>query len=641
MITDRPEASRTQERPRVAAWVFRGAAILLFGILTAQLWRLQIVDGRAYVGRSAANYLRTAAIDPQRGVIYDRTGKLLASNAPSFVVSITPADVPRERLDEIVIRVANELRAPPADLQRVIERRKARKDYSPFNPIPVRYDVDREAIYRLAERALDMPGVQISVDSTRRYAAGQLTSHLLGYMGPIPADEATSREQAGYRTDDLLGRTGVEEWYEDDLRGTPGKRLYQVDVSGQEVAELRRDPAVPGNNLRLALDLDLQRDVYTILQEGLGGTSPSGAAVVMDPRNGEILAMVSTPTFDNNIIGDASREQELEAILKDEKLLPMFPRAYAGTYAPGSVFKLVTGSAALQAGIANRDTIIESTGVMYVESDEYEGVRTPFPDNDAWGKQNFLQGLANSSNVYFFWLGGGYQEGDRTIFRGLGVDALAQFARAFGYGDKTGVDVPGERRGLVPDPAWKQATRNERWFKGDTYNMSIGQGDLLVTPLQVANVTNAIANGGTLYEPRLAQAELDADGRVVKSVATRARQVPVDSAQLALMREAMEFAFDGPHLRAFKIPGLRAAGKTGTAEFQGPLDAKGNLPTHGWFSGFAPADNPVVTVTVFVDRGGGKDAAPIGARILRRYFNLPDAPGASGVPTQPPPAPRP
>jgi penicillin-binding protein 2 len=639
---ERTEPRLPEGQSRTPIWTFRGVVVILFAILTAQLWRLQIVDGRAYVGRSAANSLRTAVITPQRGVIYDRNKVLLASNAPIFVVSVTPADVPKGQLDDVVTRLANELRISPQEIQSVLEKRRARQDYSPFNTIPVRSGVDREAVMRIAEELAKMPGVQIDVQSSRRYTEGPLGSHVLGYMGPVPAGEASQVEQRGYSLDDRMGTAGIEKWYEDVLRGVPGKRLYQVEASGREVGELGREAAQPGKNLQLTLDWELQRDVSAILKEGLQN-SPSGAAIVMDPRNGEILAMASLPTFDNNIIGDPNRQDELEAILRDEKQLPMFPRAYGGTYAPGSVFKLVTGAAALQEGIATRDTIIESKGEMWVQSEEYPEVKTRFVDNGAWGRQNFLQGLANSSNIYFFWLGGGFQEGDRTIFKGLGAENLARYARAVGYDRPTGLDVPGEKGGLIPDPQWRRAQKNEPWYRGDTYNMSIGQGDVLVTPLQVANVTNAIANGGTLYQPHLGRALLDGDGQVVKTIEPTARQVPVEGQHLALMREAMEYAFDGPHLKQFKIPGLRAAGKTGTAEFYGEPDAKGDLPSHGWFTAFAPANDPVVSVTVFVELGkGSADASPIGARILRRYFQIPDAtPAATPTPASPRTARRP
>ena len=284
---------------------------------------------------------------------------------------------------------------------------------------------------------------------------------------------------------------------------------------------------------------------------------------------------------------------------------------------------------------------------MYVESDEFPGVRQPFNDNAAYGPQTFLQGIANSSNIYFFYLGGGYQEGNKTLFEGLGVDRLAKYARAFGYGARTGLDISGEYDGTIPDPTWKQFHKNQSWFKGDTYNMSIGQGDVLATPLQVANTTNVIANGGTLYQPHIARAELDPDGNVVKDFsqtqASQGRPVPVDPSNLAIMREAMEWGFEGPWLQWFKIPGLRLAGKTGTAQYAGPLDAKNELPTHGWFTGFAPADNPEITVTVFVESGSGtNDASPIGARIIRRYFHQPDvSPDPPKLPLVTQPAPKP
>jgi penicillin-binding protein 2 len=628
----------------VSTWLFRGVVVLLFSVLLAQLWKLQVVDGQAYTNRSAANWLRQAVIPPQRGVIYDRNKTLLATNAPIFVISITPADVPKGRMQEIVIRIANELRIPPDDMQQIVDARQARKDYSPFNPITVASNVDRDAVMRLAEHQLDMPGVQVGVESTRSYTEGTLLGHIIGYMGAISADQADQLQAEGYGLDDHIGAAGIEQAYESDLRGQPGKRLYQVEVTGQEIGELRRQDAQPGNNLVLTLDLDLQRDVMRILQQGLRN-APGGAAIVMDPRNGEILAMVSTPTFDANIIGNPARDDELRDLLNDKDNTPMFPRAFSGQYPPGSVFKLVTGSASLQEGVANRDTIIESKGVMYVESDEYPGVRQAFNDNFAYGQQTFMQGIANSSNIYFFWLGGGYQEGNKTIFEGLGVDRLARYARAFGYGSRTGLDIKGEQDGTIPDPTWKQFHKNQPWFKGDTYNISIGQGDVLATPLQVANTTNAIANNGVQFQPHLARALLDADGKVLKDYTanTPRRDVPVDPSNLQVMREAMEWGFEGPWLKWFKIPGLRLAGKTGTAEFEGPLDANNNLPTHGWFTGFAPADNPEISVTVFVERGGGTDdASPIAARIFRRYFHLPDvSPDPPVRPLVPQPAPRP
>jgi penicillin-binding protein 2 len=639
---DRSEELPTRGRSRTATWVVRGVVLLLFAALTAQLWRLQVVDGRDFAGRSAANWLRSAIIPPERGVIYDRDKQVLASNAPIFVVTITPADVPWGHMNEVVIRLANELRLPPSDLQQALDQHVNRSDYSPYTPIPVRSDIQRDSVMRIAEHQLDMPGVQIEVDSSRRYTEGQLTSHLVGYMGAIPAEDASQLDQEGYGPDDRIGAAGIEQEYESDLRGVAGKRLYQVDVTGQEVGELRRQDAQPGSNVVLSLDLDLQRDVAKILQEGLRH-SAVGAAIVMDPRNGEILAMVSSPTYDNNVIGDPSREEELNKLLNDDTNMPMYPRAFAGQYPPGSVFKIVVGSAALQEHVATKDTVIDSKGQMFVDNDEYPGVKTRLVDTFAYGPQVFFQGVANSSNIYFYYLGGGYQEGNKVLFQGLGADRLAKYARAFGFGLRTGLDISGEQDGTIPDPTWKQFHKGEAWVKGDTYNMAIGQGDVLATPLQVANATAAIANGGTLYQPHLAKAELDSAGNIVETFEPQSRQVPVNGNNLATMRQAMEWGFNGPWLKWFKIPELRLAGKTGTAQYEGPLDEHGELPTHGWFTGFGPADDPQIVVTVFVEAGSGtNDASPIAARIFRRYFHLPDvSPDPPKLPPQPQPAPQP
>lgn len=634
--------SATAPGPRLSTWVYRGVVVLVFGILAAQLWRLQIVDGRAYQGRSAANWLRTATIPPQRGVIYDRNKQLLASNAPIFQVSITPADVPAGKLQDVESRLATELKVPVAGIQKVVKDRMSAHDFSPYDPITVGPDVPRDSVMRIAEQQLQMPGVQLSVASKRYYENGPINSLLLGYVGPIPADQLKQYQQQGYAPDDKVGLTGLEQYYEHDLRGTPGQRLYQVDATGQEVGELKRTDATPGNSLVLSIDEKLQQTVTTILQQGLRN-SDRGAAIVMDPRNGEVLAMASSPSFDNNIIGDPSRQGELEALLKDTTDQPMFPRAYEGAYPPGSVFKLVTGSAALQEGVITKDTVITSPGYMDVQDDEYPGVVRRLTDTWAYGPETFFQGLANSSNVYFYTIGGGQRLNNKVLFQGLGVDRLAKYARAYGDGSPTNLDIEGEAAGVIPDPTWKEVHTGQKWFTGDTYNMSIGQGFVLTTPLQIANVTNTIANGGTIYQPHLLKEELNAQGQVVKTFTPTARPAPVSPENLGIMRRAMNFAFQGPWLKWFQIPGLQLAGKTGTAEYQGPRDKNGNLPTHGWFTGFAPADNPQITVTVFVENGSGTlDASPIAARIFRAYFGFPDVPpGPPTLPWYTTPAPKP
>jgi penicillin-binding protein 2 len=371
----------------------------------------------------------------------------------------------------------------------------------------------------------------------------------------------------------------------------------------------------------LTIDSDLQRDATDILRQGLknGG---SGVAVMMDPSNGELLALVSLPTYDDNIFVVDERDDEKGPLLQDETQ-PLFPRATAGLYPPGSTFKLVTAAGALQEGVATRDTVIESKGAIYVADDNYPDFKRRFPDWAVLGKLNLIAAIANSSNVYFFYLGGGYEpEG----FVGLGNERLAHYARMFGYGAPSGIDLPVDEEGTIPDEEWKQEHLGQPWFKGDTYNMAIGQGFVQATPIQVANMTSTIANGGTLYKPRLVKDITDSDSHVIRSIPpTSQRTVDVLPEHLRTIREGMEAGFSGVLLKDLRIDGLRVAGKTGTGEYEGPRDDAGNLPTHGWFTAFAPADNPQVVVTVFVEKGSGSlSAAPIGMKLMRRYFHLPE-----------------
>ena len=645
------ESLELKGRASLPTILFRLVVVLVFAGLAAQLWRLQIVEGQDFRKRAEENHIREIRLSAPRGVIYDRQtlegrGHILASNAPIVVASIIPADLPKGREDEVYERLASLIGMSPGEIRQKVDKQK--NDLDLFAPVPIRYNLDRTAALLLYGARLELPGVAVIEESTRRYAEGPLFSHLLGYTALIsptllPPDrykQLTSPE-GGYSVNDRIGADGLEEEYEQLLRGRFGRKKLEVEASGRQRELGVAEPARPGSNLVLTLDLDLQRFVDGALREGLHN-SPSGVAVVMDPRNGEILALVSQPGYDDNLFTDDSREDELAALLKDPNQ-PFFNRAVSGLYPPGSTFKLITGIAALQEGIATRDTIIDSRGAIYFDNDRYPGAnasqRLPEWTPTGLGRLNFIQAIANSSNIYFFILGGGFEKDFPTgpLRLGLGNDRLARYARMFGYGAATGVDLTDEAAGTIPDEAWKQAKRGETWFKGDTYNMAIGQGYVQATPLQVANVTSTIANGGTLYRPHLLRAVVDADGHVSRMTQPEViRTVDVDPGKLTLVREAMEAGFSGGALLPpFRVPGLRVAAKTGTGEFAGEVNAQGELPTHGWFTAFAPADAPQLSVTVFVDRGSGaKDAAPVAMRIIRHYFNIPE-----DLPAPPVPAP--
>ncbi len=624
MLAEVPEGP---PRSPLGGLLFRILTIAAFLVLTGQLWRLQIVEGTTYRAKADNNRIRKAAIPPPRGIIYDRNGVIVGANAPIFVVSIVPADLPDHGEADVFARLGELVGVDPASIQQAVD--KARDGGDLFTPIRVKRNVDRIVVMRLEEHHLELPGVVVSVDSRREYSQGPLLAHIIGFTGMLSPGlvgqaEYQARLAQGYSDHDEIGASGLEKEYESELRGRPGRRIYEVEAGGREVGELQRENPEPGHNLVLTIDAELQRAATDILQQGLRPDS-SGAAIMLDPTNGEVLAMVSLPTFDDNIFEADERDDEKTQLLQDE-WQPLFPRATAGLYPPGSTFKLVTAAGALQEGVATRDTVIESKGAIYVPDDNNPAFKRRFPDWAPLGKLNLISAIANSSNVYFFYLGGGYEpEG----FVGLGNERLAHYARQFGYGAPTGIDLPVEEDGLVPDEQWKQRNLGQPWFKGDTYNMAIGQGFVQATPLQVANATAVIANGGTLLRPHLVKDITDSEGHVLRSIPpTAIRTVDVNPAHLRTIAEGMEAGFTiGTLLKDLRIPELRVAAKTGTGEYEGERDTNGNLPTHGWFTAFAPADHPQVVVAVFVEKGSGShDAAPIGMRLLRYYFHLPDTP---------------
>ncbi len=633
----------------LAPHLFRAAVLVTFVLLATQLWRLQIVEGPQLRQRAESNRVRISPIAPPRGVIYDRKGTLAASNAPIFVVSVVPADLKATQEADTYTRLSGLVGVPVADIRKAVEKRRTEGHI--FTPVPIKSNVPREDALLIEQNLANLPGVAVTVESVRKYTEGRVLAHILGYLGPIspavlsPAEYKQKIEKDGYTINDKIGAAGLEDTYESVLRGRPGRQMYEVEASGREVGTLRVERPDPGKNLVMTIDLDLQKSVTQILGKGLFNGAV-GVAVVSDAKTGEILSLVSLPNYDNNVFGDDDREDELSALLKDNEQ-PFFDRAVAGNYPPGSTFKLVTGMGALQEGVASRGTIIESKGILWVPHDFYPGYRQPFPDWSVLGKLNYLTAIANSSNIYFFYLGGGFEpEG----FVGLGNERLARYARMIGFGAPTGIDLPGETSGTVPDEDWKMQKVGEKWVKGDTYNMAIGQGYVESSPLQVQNMTMAIANMGKVLRPRVVRQIIDSDGNVVSTATPEVvRTLDIDQKNIATTIEGMELGFSGQLLRDYRIPGLRIAGKTGTAEYGQATNPQGELPTHGWFTGFAPVDDPKVVVTVFVERGSSsRDAAPVAMRIFRHIFGFPDvlpkpppaptaqpAPGSSPVPARP------
>ncbi len=598
--------------------LLKALIVVLFGVLVLQLARMQITEHDAYDARAEFNRLRTIPVLPARGLIYDRNGEQLVQNLPIFSAAVVPADVPEERFLAVVAGLSDLTGVPPQEIAtKIVE---AQESNDPFTPVVVKPNLDDETAFRLRERQPNLPGVQVLVESIRYFPEGPLTSHLLGYVGRIDAEEYAELRDDGYQLNGRLGKAGVELTYEAVLRGAPGYRQVEIDAAGQEINTIRSVPPRPAGNLVLALDLDLQRRVAEFLQNAQGN-SRNGVAIVMNVRSGEVLAMVSLPAYDNNILTDPVDQEALPGLL-DDPAKPMVNHAIAEVHPPGSTFKQVTGSAALQEGVATADTTITSYG--------YITVRDKYNPNKVWvmrdwaalGTLNFYRGLAMSSDVYFYYLSGGYYQNGQQVFRGLGAERLARYAREYGLGALTGIDLPGEAAGLVPDPAWKEEAIDEVWTLGDTYNFGIGQGYLTLTPLQLLRVAAAIANGGDVLVPHVVREIVDEEGNVLQRVEREvAHKLNISDANLAIMREALrQAAVYGP-ARTGASSQVTIAAKTGTAEFGQQLADGSYATSHAWYTAYAPFDDPEIAVVVFLEKGiGATHAGPVAKQIFDYYF---------------------
>lgn len=646
------EDEELEVRPNRFITLFGILIAAAFAVLAYNLYQIQVVAGESYKRAAEENRIRLVTTEASRGVIYDRSGNLLVRNDPQFNVSIVPADLPEDRQEEILKRLSLMIDAPldtiieaesddalgslPSDLSRpyISASRKpglrelvdAGRLRDPLDPVLVKTNIPRDIAFYLQERAAEFPGVRIQVESIRTYPEKDLVAHLLGYIGSIPRESFAEYEKRGYRPNDLVGITGLEYSYEDQLRGRRGTQLAIVDVAGNILSSREEEPAVPGNNLILTLDTELQKATQAALLKGMQKVKATqGVAIVMNPNNGEILSMVSLPSYDNNLFARGIKAVELQALNQDPAR-PLVNHAITGMFPPGSVYKLVSAAGALQEGVIDTKETIFDPGTIYVPN-RY------FPDDPdlaqpfyCWyrpghGSLNIIEGIAQSCDTFFYKLNGGFDDFETPLGQALASD----YARLFGFGSELGIDLPGESPGLVPDPRWKQRTLNEQWVTGDTYNMAIGQGFVLATPLQVLNMTATVANGGTLYRPRIARAIVNPSGTVTNTIEPQViRKLPIDDEHLAVVREGMRAATTHGTAWRANLADIQVAGKTGTAEFFGPK-VRGHLPTHAWFTAYAPYDNPEIALVVFVYGGGegSEVAAPIAADILRAYFKLP------------------
>jgi penicillin-binding protein 2 len=551
--------------------VFSLIVVLSVGMLTARMFYLQIANGTEYSAISTRQRTVLEAIPAPRGLIYDRNGRLLVDNVPTFAVKIRPADLPNTQRDAVVARLAALLSTDPAEINAAIDGNLG----SAFDLVRVAQDVDQSTAQLISEAGYDLPGVEVAVEARRRYTDGPLMSQLLGYTGPVSAEQLPDLRAKGYLPDDLLGKMGLEAQYETELRGTYGSESVARDATGRRTQVLQTvQDAEPGASLTLTIDTRAQKNAEKALKwamQKIGMTR--GVVIAMNPQTGEILAMVSLPTYDNNKFARGISTADYAKLLKN-KDKPLLNHAIQAHYAPGSTYKLVAGTGAL----ADRK-ITPTTRVMTKPFLTLGDTKFWEWNHRGWGGCNIYCGFGHSSDTFFYQLAGM-----------LGIDRLGYWAKQYGFGEPTGVDLPSEVAGIVPTNAWKQDALGAEIFPGETYQAGIGQGYDAVTPLQLINAYAALANGGTLYQPQIVRDIVGPDGTVIRPFKPKVlHKLDVNSSVLRVMRNAARSTVTLRHTYNLVDLPIKVAGKSGTAEFGRP-DAQGRLPYSSFFVGFTPKD---------------------------------------------------
>lgn len=616
--------------------ILGGIAMSLLGLLLVRLWFLQVISEEEYSARAEGNRLRTVITQPARGNILTRDGRALVQNKLGENIVASPRDLSGENRTVVLTRLARKLSelGEPITAKELIAKVTA-GDNRPLESVILAENIEPRLYRYMAERRRDYPGIQLQQSYLRAYPEGQLAAHVVGSTGRIGPAEIAAYRKAGYSGNETIGVSGIEQTYEKFLAGTPGETVVEVDASGepQGRAYVSSKSPVPGRNIQLSIDGSTQSALEGALAEATRVTGAQGAAgVAMDPRTGEVLAIASYPTYSPNVFVTRS-QRRIEKLNTDESR-PLFDRAIAGQYPAGSTFKPITAAAALKVGALTTGEQLESSSSIVLYKQRFSNFR-----GHSHGFVTLPTALQVSSDTYF------YQVADRLWRRQddkKRVFPLQAEAREFGLSKRTGIDLPGEATGLVPDPIWKQkrfkgtqySDFQRSWLAGDTIQLGVGQGYLQVTPLQMAAAYGAIADGGTLRTPTVAREVQDPNGRVVQQLAKGrpTTQLDISATSLAAIREGLYEAANGPDGTSTgvfaQLPAdKRVAGKTGTAE---PGDGGED---HSWFVGYAPYDNPEIVVSVVIERGGtgANAAAPVACSTMSAYLKF-DA-NLCGVPT--------
>ncbi len=577
--------------------------ILFFFFLFLRLFFLQIINGNLYENLAKKNRLRKERLAPLRGLIFDKNGIVLATNRPAFSLFLDKKNLKGNIKPELEI-ISKILKVPIKKLENKIKENKYKENIKLF------YNLNWESFSKIEALSYFLPGIYISYDSIRYYPLKKIGAHVVGYV-----QEASKKDLKTYRNlepGDFVGKYGIEKYFNKILIGKPGYRIIEVDAKGKEIKEIKRVNAKKGDDIYLTIDANLEKKAFNLLK------GKAGAIVVMDVHTGKILCLVSSPSFDPNIFARGIKYSEWKKLILN-KMRPLTNKAISGVYPPGSTFKVITAISALMNKIVNEKTEIFCPGYFMFKNVKYRCWK-----RYGHGYVNIVKAIKESCDTYFYDVG-----------LHLGIDKIYKTAIKFGLGFKTDIDLPGESSGLIPNTEWKLKTFGKEWYAGETPSCAIGQGYVLVTPLQMARVYATIANNGILYKPLIVDKIVADNGTIIKEFKPVViSKLNIPKKIFKIIQTALKKVVNEPHGTAYleRIPGFEYSGKTGTAQVRklGEKRIKNidkipyNLRDHAWFIAYAPSDNPQIVVSVLIEHGGhgSSGAAPIAKKIIKYYFGL-------------------
>ncbi len=579
---------------------------IFFIVLMGRSFYLQVIDGKNSLSYAQENRFRPQVIRAPRGLFYDRFMTPLVKNIPNYEITVIPNDLPKDNKDrdKVFQRLSETIDMPVAEIKKIAES----KGLTSSQSILISKTVSRDISLIFESRQTELRGFYVSINPIREYLDNGLLSHVFGYVGRVSEDEYNKNKNLGYILTDFIGKSGLEKSFETILRGKSGAERVEVDSKGKVIRTYGSEEPILGDNMQLTIDFELQKKLTESLTKQMELSKVSkAAAVAVNPQNGEVLAFVSLPTYDNNLFAKGISESDYLKLTKDDSS-PLLDRVISGEYPSGSIIKPFIAAASLEEGKITESTTVQSTGGISIGE-------WSFPDWKAGGHgtTNVVKAIAESVNTFFYAIGGGYKN-----IQGLGPDLMKKYLELFGFSNYVGIDIGGEAKGHIPSPEWKERTQNEPWYLGNTYNMAIGQGDVLVTPLQMVNALQVIANSGTMYKLHFAKAILDADGKVKSEKSSEVvKKDFISKKTLDIVRRGMRETIVSGSGRSLNTLPVPVAGKTGTAQY-GPNNSK----KHAWFETFAPYDNPTIAMVILVEGAGEGStfAAPVAKDTLQWYF---------------------